>query len=97
MAVANASIENQPDQNFPATDVPAGMPVPVENNQLLSTADEDEGNIISNKFRSLSRLRQIQLLISTAAIIAIVTVVFMWSSDPNYKLLYGNLTIEAAG
>lgn len=97
MAVASANLENQPEENLPAADAQAGMPVPAGNNQELDTVDEAEGNIIAQKFRSLSRLRQIQLLISVSAVIALTVAVFLWSSDPNYKLLYGNLTAEAAG
>ena len=97
MAVASAELENQPDPNLPVADNPATMPVPADNNQGLEAIEDDDSNIIAQKFRSLSRLRQIQLLISTAALIAIIVVVFMWSSNPNYKLLYGNLSVEAAG
>jgi len=96
MAVASANIESQPGQNLPAAGA-GTMPVPVDNNQRVDTIEEDDSNIISQKFRSLGRLRQIQLLVSFAALIATIVVIFMWSSDPNYKLLYGNLSVESAG
>ncbi|MDH3326841.1 MAG: flagellar basal-body MS-ring/collar protein FliF [Gammaproteobacteria bacterium] len=97
MAVASANIENQPEQNLSATDLPAGMPVPINKNQDVDTIEDDDSNIIIHRFRSLSRPRQLQLLISTAAIISVMFIIFTWSSDPNYKLLYGKLTVEAAG
>ncbi len=99
MAVASANIENPPGQNLPAAEVPVAgsMPVPAGVNQGLEVAEEDNGTVIGKRFRSLPRARQIQLLISSAAIVALIVAIFMWSSDPHYKLLYRNLTIEAAG
>lgn len=97
MAVASAELDNQPEQNL-AAEAPENMPVPVNKSQHLEPIEEDEeGSIISQRFRSLSRARQIQLILSVSAVIAIVIVVFMWSSDSQYKLLYGNLSAEAAG
>jgi len=99
MAVASANIENPSGQNLPAAEpaAPGTMPAPVDGNRELENIEDDQGNVISKKFKSLSRLRQMQLVMSMAAVIALIVVIFMWSSDPNYKLLYGNLTAESAG
>ena len=43
-------------------------------------------------FSSLPALRQLGLMIGLAASVALGVAVVMWSQEPNYSLLYGNLT-----
>ena len=93
MAVASAEANNPEGQNLPATDTNAGLPVQV--GDYLPVA-EDEGNIIVARFRGLSRARQLQLIISIAAAIAMIVAIYLWSSEPNYKLLYGKISNQAA-
>lgn len=93
-----------PAEKLPAkTPAPgAGMPmaasqvgqVPME---VVPPAPMDEERPIVERFKKLSRQQQIQLIIGIAATLAIILAVFMWSSQPDYKLLYGNLDEKASG
>ena len=102
MAVANAEAGNIDEQNLPATanETDEQVLARLEGNDLSDEFDpnEDDGNsLIVQRFRKLSRPRQIQLIISVAATISMMLAVFLWSTEPNYQLLYGKLSDEAAG
>jgi len=101
MAVANANAEPETPENLPVAEANGNVPVPVENEQINAPAEveeeDDDSNVIVKRFRSLSRPRQIQLILSVAATIAMMVVIFLWSADPNYQLLYRNLSNKAAG
>ena len=100
MAVASTDAENTPQQNMAVTDANAAanqtMPAPVDNNSLPSE-NEEQSNVIARRFQGLSRPRQIQLIVAVAATVAMIVAIFLWSADPNYKLLFGKLTDQAAG
>jgi len=99
MAVASTGEENAPQQNVVVADPNANsnMPAAIDNNGLPAEIEDENSNVIVNRFRGLSRPRQIQLIIAVAATVAMVVVIFMWSSDPNYKLLFGKLSDQSAG
>ena len=100
MAVASTGAEDTPQQNMAVADTNAAakenMPAPVASN-TLPAEDEEKPNIIARRFQGLSRPRQIQLIIAIAATAAMIVAIFLWSSDPNYKLLFGKLSDQAAG
>lgn len=97
MAVAGAEAENPPGQGLANTNTGGNMPATVTNNYpAVEESGDEDTNIIFQRFRGLSRARQIQLLISLAAAVAMIVAVFLWSSEPNYKLLYGKLTEQSA-
>ena len=93
MAVASAEANNPEGQNLPATEVNAGLPAQVGDNFPVT---EEESNVIVARFRALSRARQLQLIISLAAAIAMMVAIYLWSSEPNYKLLYGKISVQSA-
>ncbi len=101
MAVASTGEENAPQQNVvvadPNADPNANMPAAIDNNSLPAEIEDGDSNVIVNRFRGLSRPRQIQLIIAVAATVAMVVAILMWSSDPNYKLLFGKLSDQSAG
>jgi len=100
MAVANPGAENNPPQNAldnPNANPNANMPAAVDTNNMPAEIEDESTNLILNRFRTLSRPRQIQLIVAIAATVSMVVAIFMWSSDPNYKLLFGKLTDQSAG
>ena len=97
MAVANAEAENIDDQNLPVAEDQSQVPATLDENQLPESLEEENENLIVARFRKLSRPRQIQLIVTVAATISVMVAVFLWSTEPNYQLLYGKLTVEAAG
>jgi len=99
MAVANADADNTADQNLPVGEDPVQLPATLDEDQMLEKIDDDdEGrSVIYNRFKLLSRPRQLQLLITIAATFSMMIALFLWSSEPNYQLLYGKLSDEAAG
>lgn len=54
-------------------------------------------NIVVSRIRQLSRPRQLQLIMAVTATFSMIVALYLWSSEPNYQLLYGKLTHEAAG
>ena len=100
MAVANPGAENNPPQNAldnPNANPNANMRAAVDTNNMPAEIEDESTNLILNRFRTLSRPRQIQLIVAIAATVSMVVAIFMWSSDPNYKLLFGKLTDQSAG
>ena len=102
MAVANPGAGNIDDQNLPATanETDAQVLARLDDENLPDNFDpnaDDGSNLILQRFRKLSRPRQIQLIISVAATVSMMLAIFLWSSEPNYQLLYGKLSDEAAG
>lgn len=57
----------------------------------------DGKNLVVNRIRKLSRPRQIQLIMAVTATFSMIIALYLWSSEPNYQLLYGKLSQEAAG
>ena len=96
MAVASAEADNPAGQNLPASDANTGLPATLDNNLSMSESIDDDVNIIVTRFQGLSRARQVQLIISIAASVAMIVAVFLWSSEPNFKLLYGKLSEQSA-
>ena len=100
MAVANLDAGNPVGDNLPASEVDPQVPMTLEESKLMESIGEDEdaeSNVMVRQFRKLSRARQIQLIVSIAAAFSMMVAVFLWSTEPNYQLLYGKLTEEAAG
>ncbi len=96
MAVASAEEANPAGQSLSAAEAGGNIPATVSNNFPIEGDANPEGNIISQRFSGLSRTRQLQLVLSVAATIAMIVVLFLWSSEPNYKLVYGKLTEKSA-
>jgi len=98
MAVANAEAENIDDQNLPAAEDQPQVLATLDENKFPENLEEEESDsLIINRFRKLSRPRQIQLIVTIAAAVSMIVAIFLWSTEPNYQLLYGKLTDEAAG
>jgi len=95
MAVASAEANNPGGQSLSASEPIDDLPAVQSNTEMA--LEEDNENVISFRFKSLSKARQIQLIISVAAAISMMIALFLWSSEPNYQLLYGKLNEEAAG
>ena len=76
--------------NLPATQVDAGLPVDPELERLADEEDKDKP--IVERFKSLDRSKQLQLIIGLAATVTIIVAVFMWSGEKDFRLLYTGLS-----
>ncbi|HFE38328.1 MAG TPA: flagellar M-ring protein FliF, partial [Gammaproteobacteria bacterium] len=98
MATASVDADAQDVGNVPAADNIAQTPAMLGDEESLNNANEGSNkHIFLTRLRNLSRPRQLQLIMAMAATIAMIVVLYLWSSNPNYQLLYGKLSEEAAG
>ena len=96
--MAAAIAEKNPGANLPAKEINVGQPVPVASTNLPVThAGNTPREQMLNRLTSLSRARQIQLIVSLSAALALIVAIMMWANKPTYKLLYGNLSDKASG
>lgn len=91
--MATAIAEKMPDANLPAKEINVGQPVPVATPAPSISPREQ----MIERISKLSRARQLQLILSLSAAVALIIAIMMWSSKPTYKLLYGNLSDKASG
>lgn len=84
----------------------APVPQPAQDTLALSgnaggqmSANANESNVeaankdrpIVERFKSLEKRQQIQLIAGLSLALAVIVAVFMWTRQPEYKLLFGNL------
>ncbi len=92
MATANAETEN-----LPTTENSETIPSTLDDSQPLANVEDDNKNIVIRRLNGLSRGRQLQLIMAVTATFSMIVALYLWSTEPNYKLLYGKLSEEAAG
>lgn len=94
--MAAAIAEKNAGVNLPAKEINVGQPsvVPAP---VAPTPGSSPREQMLNRISSLSRARQLQLIIALASALALIVVIMMWSSKPTYKLLYGNLSDKSSG
>ncbi len=92
MATANAETES-----LPTTESNATVPSTIDDSQPLAKVEDDSVNIVIRRLNGLSRGRQLQLIMAVMATFSMIVALYLWSTEPNYKLLYGKLSEEAAG
>ncbi len=97
MAAAAEAAQPSPEEpQLPAEEVNAGAPAaPAE--EARPERPATPWAQVSENFSGLSRGRQLQLIAALAGALTLIAVVIYWSLEPDYKLLYGKLSEQAAG
>ncbi len=99
MAATADSIQPQPEGQLPSEQVNAAPPAEsgASASETESATPQGPWGRVSENFSGLSRGRQIQLIIALAAAVTLIVALIFWSLGPDYKLLYGKLSAQAAG
>ncbi len=86
------------EEKLPAEEVNVGAPRPTETaGEEAPPRPSGPWAQVSENFSNLSRGRQLQLIGALAAAITLIVFILFWSVEPEYKLLYGKLSDQAAG